>query len=502
MRCAAHIEADYVEPPFGNDRARRSARKNKSLQEKISSPCNHKKIDQCALRLCPQVDDGLAMIKITQQRSTDKTTDRFEIETATVLALFIAEAVKIEGMPQMPTKNIHGHAYHKYGPWYLYLPSEKAEEFVDEVGFLSLEVTDAKNMAHQIDLDLSRHQFGTIMEGKVSEAQLDLESVHILIVIPAGPLVALLTKDILKMAWQQHGFVVMKCNQEVVKINGKSLKKNGLLNRFHFNLKHKDFELVCAPWPPSLRLSLQGTQQYLDYTMFAHPELSGNVCLKYCHRQTRKMVEWMGPRDGFYKICPGNCDLTNIGKKQAPASRGEGTAETMLKDKIAKDKEDNAQTECQNFAGGQCLSIGRGKECKFLHAADPGTIQCRITNKKYCNPAKCKYAHGMPPPPNLGESLLAINSMAGSSSDHMEDHNTGAASEGDLCKWKHMFIHKPRLNFRKGKWYSCPTSILVSPTDPTMTKPYTTDIWDSTLGFPGEGHLRLLGHECEWTQRP
>ena len=74
----------------------------------------------------------------------------------------------------------------------------------------------------------------------------------------------------------------------------------------------------------------------------------------------------------------------------------------------------------------------------------------------------------------------------------MEDHNTGAAAEGELCKWTHMFIHKPRLNFRKGKWYSYPTSILVSPTDPSMTKPYTTDIWDSTLGFPGEGHLRLL----------
>ena len=62
-----------------------------------------------------------------------------------------------------------------------------------------------------------------------------------------------------------------------------------------------------------------------------------------------------------------------MGKKQAPASRGEGTAESMPKDKIAKDKVDNAQTECQNFASGQCLSVGRGKECKFLHAEDPAT---------------------------------------------------------------------------------------------------------------------------------
>ena len=105
-----------------------------------------------------------------------------------------------------------------------------------------------------------------------------------------------------------------------------------------------------------------------------------------------------------------------MGKKQAPASRGEGTAESMLKDKIAKDKEDNAQTECQNFTIGQCLSVGRGKECKFLHVDDPVTIPCRITNKKYCTP-KCKYAHELPLPSSLGNALKAVNSLAGSSSD-------------------------------------------------------------------------------------
>ena len=41
---------------------------------------------------------------------------------------------------------------------------------------------------------------------------------------------------------------------------------------------------------------------------------------------------------------------------------------------------------------------------------DPATIPCRITNKKYCNPAKCKYAHELPLPSSLGKALKAVNS--------------------------------------------------------------------------------------------
>ena len=73
----------------------------------------------------------------------------------------------------------------------MYLPVEKAEEFVDEVGFFTLEVNDDRGIAQQITLDLSLHKFGELQDGKVSDKLLELETAHVLVVLPAGPLVAL-----------------------------------------------------------------------------------------------------------------------------------------------------------------------------------------------------------------------------------------------------------------------------------------------------------------------
>ena len=429
------------------------------------------------------------MIKVTQKRPTDASKDRFKIETTDVLAIFMAEAADIEDMPLKPNNNMHGHEHHKFGPWVMYLAADKAKQFVEEVGFFTHEAYDEKGMAHQITLDLTYHKFGNLQDGKASEKMIELETAHVLVVVPAGPLVALLDKNAFKLAWQHRGFVVVKSNQEGMKIQGKRLKGSNL-NRFHFNLKHMECELAMAPWPFTLDLQVKGTTQHLEYTIFGHPELNGKVCLKYCHRPTMEMAQWFPPTV-YRKICPGTCELTNRAKNQAPPSRGEGTAETMLAEKLKKTKEDAAMVECANFTIGACLSVGRGKVCKYLHAGLPGDIDCRIMEKKYCTP-KCLYKHGSLPPPGLGHALKALNSKGGSSS--MNGPNDDSMDLGISCKWTHMFLHKPRLNHRKGKWYSYPTSMLDSLPEPRRTKPHMTYIWDSTLGYPGEGHpLRLLG---------
>jgi len=81
---------------------------------------------------------------------------------------------------------------------------------------------------------------------------------------------------------------------------------------------------------------------------------------------------------------------------------------------MASTKANAAATECSTFAGGCCLSVGRGKECKYIHLGEPGEIECTISVKKYCT-AKCLYKHGggasdfllgnvpavTPPPPPL-----------------------------------------------------------------------------------------------------
>jgi len=204
--------------------------------------------------MCSQeYDPGLAMIKVTQPRPVDSSTDRHMIEVSTILELFMAEAVKIEGMPLKPTHSIHGHQYHKSGPWGMYLTVGKATEFVDEVGFFTLEVVDAKGLAQQITLDLTLHKFGELQDGKVSNSAIELESLHVLVVLPAGLLATSIDKNMIKVAWQRHDFEVLKMNREGVKIGGKRLKGMGTeLNRYHFNIRPRDSDLAHAAYPHML----------------------------------------------------------------------------------------------------------------------------------------------------------------------------------------------------------------------------------------------------------
>jgi hypothetical protein len=116
------------------------------------------------------------------------------------------------------------------------------------------------------------------------------------------------------------------------------------------------------------------------------------VCLKHCHRQMFAM-KIAYPEKWFYKICPGTCEIEAAGRKQAPPTRGEGSALEILEANMASTKANAAATECSTFAGGCCLSVGRGKECKYIHLGEPGEIECTISVKKYCT-AKCLYKHG------------------------------------------------------------------------------------------------------------
>ena len=109
-------------------------------------------------------------------------------------------------------------------------------------------------------------------------------------------------KNMIKVAWQRHGFEVLKMNREGIKVGGKRLKGVGTeLNRFHFNIRPRDSDLAHAAYPHLLDIKVHGTTQWLDYTMFEHPDLTGMVCVKYCHRQTQAMKN-LHPLL-FQKIC-------------------------------------------------------------------------------------------------------------------------------------------------------------------------------------------------------
>jgi hypothetical protein len=92
------------------------------------------------------------MIKISQPRPKDSSSDRFKIEVTTIMELFMSEACKLPDMPLQPTGSLHGHQYHRYGPWSIYLPVDKATEFVEEVGFFTHEVSDGMGATQQIVL--------------------------------------------------------------------------------------------------------------------------------------------------------------------------------------------------------------------------------------------------------------------------------------------------------------------------------------------------------------
>jgi hypothetical protein len=68
----------------------------------------------------------------------------------------------------------------------------------------------------------------TVKEGKLSGSMAKALTVHVSMRIPHGKLFKLINMKMVKEAWSNHGFLVLKSNRSGVKFEGTRLREKGL----------------------------------------------------------------------------------------------------------------------------------------------------------------------------------------------------------------------------------------------------------------------------------
>ena len=404
----------------------------------------------------PNEEPLRGMIVIHQEKNQGSE-DRFPIDKPEIIAAYAAAAAEISDYPELPQHGFGSKG--RYGDWFIYNDYDKCVEFVEEHPVLVHVWKDGNAPETQIQLTTRAVKLSDTLsrDGQLSAAAANMYTIHVSVNVPNGVLFNRVDISHIRAAFQACGFQVFKANRVGLKMeNGKKLKGEGTKgNTIHLNIRHQDGQLLGPLYPQILWLKVDGTSQPMTYRIFPHPELDGQICEAGCHYYTQQAhanaraagVVLMGP------ICFGLCI-----PKDHRAPRGE-TSEKSARDEL-KDKVDErlvlyGATPCQFFKMGRCHALNKGKACKFDHEGlDPGEIECGL-GKKCKDKAKCKYNH---------------------SRDTTEEEATANMHRMMQCvPLKNKLAH----DRKRGTWSF-------------STSPYLSTIFDSTLGFPGEGPLNLL----------
>ena len=413
------------------------------------------------------------MIVIHQARNQGPF-DRLPIPKEDVLVAYSAEATEMDpidgkSFPSLP-KNGFG-CNSRYGDWFVYLDWTDCKRFVDANPFLQVTVKvgdlDGPPGAEKlIPIQLTTKAVnlsGPLKDGRIGDMQSSIFTVHVVIHVGNGIL-----RDRVRMAhfteaWDEYGFQVYKTSVAGTKIDGQRIKGKGLQGgAFHFNVRPKDGNIYGTIWPYHIKIFVEDTVQYLSYKIFPHPELEGRLCLNGCHRYYENAAHHIGAKE----ICRLECTQFGKGKGARPPP-GQPSGEQLLKQKIDAKKEEALTMPCNFFTGGRCLATAHGKTCKYQHIGDAAAIDCQFFGK--CHKTKCGYNHPPPPPPGPPPQA--------SPSATLGDMHIGCALRQRL-----------KLDPRTGRW-------TVSFTPPVWHTPRRKGRvgWDSTLGYPGEGPVRMAG---------
>jgi hypothetical protein len=334
-----------------------------------------------------QEKDG--MIKLIQLKGAD---DRARIDKARVLAGYVLAAREVPSMPTLP-QNGFG-AQGPYGPWFVYNDLTLCELFKshhDEIPIQDCEAPPIQLKVEVIDLTES-----SVKEGKMTSTMVKTLTVHAALRVPHGLLFRRINMKMLKEAWNKYDFVVLKANRAGVKFQGKRIREKGTdSEEYHFDVRPRDGNIWGAKFPEQLVLNVLGTSQYIEYRLFPHPDLNGELCLEHCHRYypaTLRRTGWN------LDSCPGH------GGKGKGKGAGRGRAASSSIDDLLEAINANSQAkageECKWYAQGKCYyTRTKGRKCDFAHTSplDPGLIPCMHPKKSpidsACKVKDCAYLH-------------------------------------------------------------------------------------------------------------
>lgn len=335
-------------------------------------------------------EDGVLVFH--QPRPKDREMDRIKIKREEVLMAYTDCASDIPEYPVMPQ---HGFgAQSMYGDWFVYNDMELCTKFVEQ--YDSMVVRTEEGAIITLTVKAMPLSVNSIKEGKMNAKIVDSLSVHIGVKLPNGILFRYITGAMIKKFFEERGFRVLKQNRAGVKFNGQRIKDAGLGGEmFHMNIRPVNGDVLGAFYPEQVELLVRGTNQYLDYKIFDHPDLKGMICQDDCHRYKNYAFDQLRALE----VLPRNwCQCDELAKSKPGPSRGGPSGAQAFFAALRAHKAAKGVSECQHFKVGKCYAVGgKGAKCAFAHDVDPGTIECALGNA--CKgPPKCAYAHSASKP--------------------------------------------------------------------------------------------------------
>ena len=199
----------------------------------------------------------------------------------------------------------------------------------------------------------------------------------------------------IKEAFERHGLMVLKQNRSGVKFNGQRIKDAGVGGEMiHVNIRPRDGDILGAFYPPQLYVVVKGTDQYLDFVIYSHPELQDAICTQLCHRYKAHMYAQL---NSLGKVPRNWCVCDQVeGRKPGPARGAGPSGAAAFMAALNARKSEKGTADCAHFAKGKCYAVGgKGPKCAFRHDGDPKTIPCGL-GAMCKGPSRCGYNHPIP----------------------------------------------------------------------------------------------------------
>ena len=273
--------------------------------------------------------------------------------------------------------------------------------------------------------------------------------------------------------WEEHNFLVFSCTRPNQKYQGQDLGMPGVGAVIHANVRSIDplLPLNQTKWPPFMVLRVNPHDKVyhhpLNYQITENDAISGKLCLNpvACHG-------YFKPAPGFNPcICPSDVTVKPFTSRKQKRLALE-TAQAPLRNL-------KGNLPCRHWLKGTCNI----PKCKFLHdydTHDVHAIECRLMKddkKKLCEAGRgCPYKHPW-------AQVAASSSLPPAS----EPGAVEAGADMEACKYTPYYLIKDRrATFYPSKKMRSKVWHVIT----TFTYHYVLHprhIWDSTLGYPGEG---------------
>ena len=293
----------------------------------------------------------------------------------------------------MDYKKMGGLVTHsRYGDWLVYGPPDMCEKFIEANPDLQLAFEDESHEHQQVTLSVRLVKPKALPSKNLDltdRAVMDTMTVHVKMRVP-DQFFTSVTFRAVSDGFEEFGLRVHSISRPGVVIDGKSLRGNQYRgNTFHLRVSPKEGPLVGGYYPPTVKILVGASSFTTGYEIVDHPELSGLLCMKVCHRYFSSAFQTIRHLHGPFCKCEQFAGAAKPSEERAKRK----AAEASLWARVDQVKLNKGNLACKFYSEGKCARTNR--KCAFAHVGDPGLIPCALPVGRdgKCKVEGCRYIH-------------------------------------------------------------------------------------------------------------